>query len=53
MTTANEHDPASARFVDRGVTTDVNPVSLSDLISESSTVPETSVDTEATLGEPS
>ena len=53
MTTVNEHDPVGARFVDRGVTTDVNPVSLSDLISESPVVPEASVDTDATPGEPS
>ncbi len=52
MTTDDELDPVSARFVDRGVTTDLNPVSLSDLISESPAVPETSVDTEATPGEP-
>jgi hypothetical protein len=53
MTTGEEHDPDSARFVDRGVTTDLNPVGLGDLITDSLTVPSESTHDTTAPGEPS
>jgi hypothetical protein len=48
-----EHGSDDVRFVGKGVTNDLNPVSLSDLLSESAIVPAESTEDKTAPHEPS